>query len=170
MQRRPSMLSAFRLSTAMFFGTVAMAADLPKEGTFSCTYYGFGTSKATKVGEERLLVVFDENGLTLSNGFLDHMSWHCWGWTDFRSGIGQSQGIRVGTDRAGNQLVVDFAPGEKHATNQTSWNNPGTFTTGTGQFAGVSGGFSNVIHTDFRPLVEGTYHDVNNCQGTYKLP
>jgi hypothetical protein len=51
MQRRPSMLSAFTLSTAMFFGTVAMAADLPKEGTFSCTYYGFGTSKATKVGE-----------------------------------------------------------------------------------------------------------------------
>jgi hypothetical protein len=65
------MLSAFTLSAAMFFGIVAMAADLPKEGTFSCTYYGFGTSKATKVGEERLLVVFDENGLTLSNGFLD---------------------------------------------------------------------------------------------------
>jgi hypothetical protein len=47
MQQRTSILSAFTLSAAMAVGTAAMAADLPKEGTFSGTYSGFGTAKVT---------------------------------------------------------------------------------------------------------------------------
>ena len=35
-------LSAFTLSAAMAFGAAAMAADLPKEGTYSGTYSAFG--------------------------------------------------------------------------------------------------------------------------------
>ena len=84
--------------------------------------------------------------------------------------MGQSQAYCVGIDQAGNQLVVNIGPDEKHATDQKSWKSSGTFTTGTGQFAGISGGFSNVVHADFRPLIEGTYHDSNNCQGSHKLP
>ena len=50
MQPRTCILSAFTLSTAMFFGVAAMAADLPKEGTYSGTYSSVGTVKATAVG------------------------------------------------------------------------------------------------------------------------
>ena len=49
-------LSAFTLSTAMTFGAAAIAADLPKEGTFSGTYAGAGTFlKTYPVGKERSL-------------------------------------------------------------------------------------------------------------------
>jgi hypothetical protein len=56
-----------------------MAADLPKEGTFNSTYSAFGTIKVTTIGKERVMFVFDENGLTRSDGFLDHTT------TKFRS-------------------------------------------------------------------------------------
>jgi hypothetical protein len=42
MQSRTSILSAFTLTTAMASGA-AVAADLPKEGTFNATYSAFGT-------------------------------------------------------------------------------------------------------------------------------
>jgi hypothetical protein len=38
MQPRTCMRSAFALSAAMFLGTAAMAADLPKEGTYGGSY------------------------------------------------------------------------------------------------------------------------------------
>jgi hypothetical protein len=50
MQPRTCMLYAAALSTGMLLGGAAMAADLPKEGTFSVTYSSAGTIKATPVG------------------------------------------------------------------------------------------------------------------------
>ena len=47
---------AFTLGTAMAFGAAAMAADLPKEGTYSVTYSGLGTFKAVPVGKERMVI------------------------------------------------------------------------------------------------------------------
>jgi len=64
MQKRTCSLFAVTLST-LFFGISAIAADLPKEGTFSGTYAAFtNTVKATPIGKERLLLTFDQNGLT----------------------------------------------------------------------------------------------------------
>jgi hypothetical protein len=40
----------------------AMAADLPKEGTFSATYTATGIYKSTKIGD-RTLNVYDENAV-----------------------------------------------------------------------------------------------------------
>ena len=78
---RPStcMLLASTLSTATFSASTAIGADLSKEGTFSGTYSGFGTVRVTAIGKVRVLAAFDENGLTLTNGLFDHMTWHCWG-------------------------------------------------------------------------------------------
>jgi hypothetical protein len=45
-----------------------MAADLPKEGTFSGTYSAVGTTKAIPIGKERILLTFDENGLSEGEG------------------------------------------------------------------------------------------------------
>ena len=90
------MLSAFTLSTGMVCATAAIAADLPKQGTFSGTYFASGTYKLTSIGKERYLSAWDENGLSIGNGFLDHLTWHCWGLYDAEKGMAQSQGYCVG--------------------------------------------------------------------------
>jgi hypothetical protein len=142
-----------------------------KEGTFSGAYYGYGTAKATPVGEERLLVAWDENGLQLTDGFLDHTTWHCWGLGDYTNGSGQNRGYCVGVDSAGDQVAVNIDPDEKHAPNQKSWKGSVTYTTGTGKFRGLTGGIEYVIHSnEFRPMAEGTYVNYVTFQGHYRLP
>jgi hypothetical protein len=59
----------------MAFGAASMAADLPKEGKYKGTASGYGTSKSIPVGKERVLTIWDENNLTLTDGFSDHMAW-----------------------------------------------------------------------------------------------
>ena len=54
----------------MAFGAAAMAADLPKEGTYSGTYSAVWHVQGYPDRKERLLVTFDENGLTVANGVL----------------------------------------------------------------------------------------------------
>jgi hypothetical protein len=170
MQQRTCALSAFTLGAAIFFGTAAMAADLPKEGTFSGSYYAIGTVKATRVGELTLLVV-DENGLSLGNGLTDHMTWHCWGAFNFVSGTGAPHGSCVLTDPKGDQISLDFQ--------HEKWSSPyaknvpasAKFTGGTGKFAGISGGFTYVAHTnELRTAADGGYGFYNTHQGSYKLP
>jgi len=171
MQSRTCIMSAFTLSISVAFGAAAMAADLPKEGTFSGTFSGVGTAKATAIGKERLLLVFDENGLQLTNGFLDHTTWHCWGLADYTNGMGTEHGYCIATDTEGDQVVASFGPGDKHAPDQKSWTGSGTFTMGTGKYKGISGGWTNVSRgNEFRPTVEGTYLDYATFQANYKLP
>jgi hypothetical protein len=106
MQLRTCVLSVFILSTAMAFGVAAMATDLPKEGTFSGTYSGFGTFKATPVGKERVVAVWDANAITVGKGIWDHVSWHGSGQDNITSGISHVRGYFVGTDPDGDSIVV----------------------------------------------------------------
>jgi hypothetical protein len=41
--------------------------------------------------KERTVLAIDEDGLSVTNGVLDHMTWHCSGLADFTNGIGQTQ-------------------------------------------------------------------------------
>ncbi len=171
MQSRTCMLSAFALGTTMAFGVAAMAADLPKQGTFSFTYSSYGVAKATQVGKDRLLVVLDENGLTVGDGPTDHMRWHCFGIEDATNGMAQSQYYCVGTDPSGDQIVLNGASDGKFAVDAKTFRGISTFTTGTGKYAGISGGFKFECHAaEFHAAPDGTY--VNYClsQGSYKLP
>ena len=145
MQSRSIMLSTVTLGTAIFFAAAAAAADLPKEGTAAGTYSSFGTFKATAIGKERVLTTGDENGLSLTNGFGDHMTWHCWVTGDYTGGMGQDQGYCVGTDPAGDQLV-DIVSDEKHALGAKNISGMDTWSGGTGKFAGVSGGGPWMCH------------------------
>ena len=105
MRTHKCFLSALTLATAMAFGISAMAADLPKEGKYKGTASGYGTFKSIPVGKERVLTTWDENNLTLTDGFSDHMAWHCFGTGDIIQGVEQDQGYCVGTDTAGDQVV-----------------------------------------------------------------
>jgi hypothetical protein len=170
MQQRTSILSAFTLSTAMFFGVTAMAADLPKEGTYSGTYSGFGTVKATPIGKERLLIVWEENGLLLTNGMFDHTTVHCWGTSDSAKGVVQDQGYCVVTDPAGDQ-IVQIPISEKRPLDQKSYGVSITQSGGTGKYAGISGDEHDVCHSgEFKPATDGTYLQYCTFQGSYKLP
>jgi hypothetical protein len=149
-------------------------AQLAKEGTEDGWYSGFGTVKLTSVGKERVLMSWDENGITVSDGgkgLMHQMTWHCWGLVDFTKGAGSMDtGYCVGTDPAGDQLVGNLKD-SKHAMDAKSWEGTYTFTTGTGKFAGVRGGGTYVIQgTGFRPAAEGTYHSYNRYQDSWTLP
>lgn len=135
MQSRTCLLTVFTLSTAMAFGAAAMAADLPKEGTFSGTGTGHGTYKAIVIGKERMLLVVNDYAATVSNGFGDHITWNCFGLGDYTKGMGHNHGYCVGTDPSGDQLVMDWVD-EDHTPDQKSFNGSFTWTTGTGKFAG----------------------------------
>jgi hypothetical protein len=165
------MLSALTLSTGMSFGAAAIAADMPKEGTYNADYTAFGTFKVTAIGKERVLVSGDENGLWLSKGFGNHVTWHCFVLADIISGMQQFRGYCVGTDPNGDQLVGDIASDEKFSADAKSFGGKITFTTGTGKYAGISGGGTFTCHgPEFRTAAEGTSAQYCTNTGTYKIP
>ncbi len=159
------------LIAALTLGVAAPALSQTQEGTFKGTYSSYGTYKAMPVGKERLLVTFDENGLQVTNGFADHLTMHCSGWTDYMSGAGQSQGFCIGTDPAGDQLTFNFGPDEKHAPDQKSWKGSARFTSGSGKYEGLSGTIAYVIHSnEFRPPAEGAFVNYVTFEGKYEIP
>jgi hypothetical protein len=171
MQSRACILSAFTLSAVMAFGATALAADMPKEGTFSGTYSGFNTFKPTTVGKEWLLSAVDVNGLTVGNGFLDHATWHCSLLYDVANGMAQWNGYCVTTSSTGDQIVTTGASDGKYAADAKSYSGSGTFTMGTGKYAGISGGWTGVFHgPEFRTPAEGTFTEYAEMKGSYKLP
>jgi hypothetical protein len=164
MQPRIYMVSAVALNLAMAFGTAAIAGDLAKEGTYKGTYTSFGTIKFIAVGNERVLTVWDENGVSLTDGFLDHVTWHCWGTGDFTKGVGQEQGYCVGTDPAGDQIADDIHT-EKHAIGSKTFVAPDMWTGGTGKFAGVSGGGPVPCYPgDLKPATDGGTVSISVCE------
>ena len=92
MSQKALLIPSLLAGLAMFFGIAALAGELPKEGTYSATYAGYGTCQITAVGKERLLSVCDENALMTADGFLDHTTWHCWAFADFVKGMGAPHG------------------------------------------------------------------------------
>ena len=169
MQPRTCMLSTFTLSAAVFLSTVATAADLPKEGTFSGQYSAVGTVKANSLGKERVLLIYDQNGLSVGEEIFNHSTWHCWGLGDYANGQGQDHGYCVATDPTGDQVTVDWKD-EKRPSDQKIAGSF-TLTSGTGRYAGIAGSatFTNEV-ADFRSPVEGTSFIYNTYKGSYKLP
>jgi hypothetical protein len=170
MESSNSVLPAAALMMAALFAYPTNAAAQAKEGTWKGTYTAFGTSKATAIGKNRLLLVFDENGLSVSDGIFDHTTWHCWGLGDFTSGAGEAHGYCVGTDPTGDQVVLNFAD-EKHPLGQKIIKGSFTLTGGTGKYAGITGTASyNDDGAMFKTTEKGTYVGHNTNEGTYKLP
>jgi hypothetical protein len=117
------------------------------------------------------MFVGDENGLTLTNGLQDHMTWHCWGTSEFANSVGQDQGYCVGTDPAGDQILQTYVS-EKRPVDQKSYSLVLKTTGGTGKYAGITGEEPHdVCHPgEFKSAIEGTYANYCTIQGTYKLP
>jgi hypothetical protein len=152
------------------FGFATPALAQMKEGTYSGTYSAYGTYKVVAtIGKDRGFSTVDENGLSVTDGLLDHVTWHCWGISERANDVAGGRGYCVGTDPAGDQVAIDFD--NKHPTDQKSWKGSLRFISGTGKFVGVTGEGSNVTHgSDFRPGAEGSYFSYNSMEGHIKLP
>lgn len=153
----------------MFLGTAAMAADLPKEGTFKATYSGAGTYKVTALGKERWFASFDANGLSVGDGLLDHMTWHCWGADDGTNSIFQFHGYCVLTDPAGDQIATDIVSDGKIDYTKI-WGETHTIAAGTGKYAGISGNWTLTAHASEFKAPEGSFVQYGPIKGSYKLP
>ena len=172
MQQPTCILTGFTLIMGMALSATTVAADLPKEGTFSGTYAGAGTFlKTYPVGKERSLSLWEDNSFTVGKGFLDHMTWHCFGISSITTGMEHFSGYCVVTDPAGDQIAADITNDETIPADAKSRPAKGTFTTGTGKYAGISGTIKGECHAgDFRPVSAETYLDYCAPEGSSKLP
>jgi hypothetical protein len=84
------------------------------------------------------VLAFDENGLSVTDGALDHMTWHCSGLADFINGLGQARGFCAGNDPAGDQVVFNWES-EEHTPDQKVVHGTFSWTGGTGKYAGIRG-------------------------------
>ena len=83
----------------------------------------------------------------------------------------QDRGYCAATDPTGDQLVADVASDEKYPADAKSFGGKLTFTTGTGKYAGISGGGTFTCHgREFRTAAEGTYANYCTNSGSYKIP
>jgi hypothetical protein len=142
-----------------------------KEGTWSDTIAGFETFKATQVGKDRLLLVFDDHFLSVSdNPMFDHLTWHLWGLADCIKGMCEGHGYGVATDPAGDQFVQSFVL-EKFALGQKTVKGSLKLSGGFGKFDGITGTGTYVGDgATFRATEEGTFFEHGTRQYNYKLP
>jgi hypothetical protein len=160
----------FGLAAAVVLGVVWPVSAQMLEGTLSGTFAAFGTVNAQATGKERTVLAIDENGLSVTNGILDHMTWHCSGLADFTNGIGQTQGFCAGRDPVGDQVVFNWES-EKHAPEQKVVRGTLTWTGGTGKYAGIRGSGTYVDYSgEFQPLTEGEIVSYLTFEGNYRTP
>jgi hypothetical protein len=157
MKRFAAMIAAqralwFGLAIGLILGLPQPASAQMQEGMLSGTFAAFGTVKATAAGKERLVLAIDENGLSVTNGVLNYVTWHCSGLADFTSGVGQAQGFCAGRDPVGDQVVFNWES-EKHAPGQKIVRGTFSWTGGTGKYAGIRGAGTYVDYSgEFQPL------------------
>ena len=168
MQARTTLLSAAVLGFALLVGP-ARAADLPKEGTINVTYSAAGTFKQIPLGEERWFGSFEDYGLSVGSGLLDHMTWHCWGVGDGMKNLAAFRGYCVGTDPTGDQIAIEIVTDGKIDLSK-AFTVTNTITAGTGKYAGISGGWSSINHSPEFKAPEGRYVQYASLKGSYKLP
>ena len=142
----------------LLFGAETMAADLAKEGTFTETFYGFGTFKGFPVGNTRNLSRFEQDGMHVGNGLMDHMTAHCFGTNDRMDDMRETSCNCVHTDPDGDQIVTDNRSNGKFPKDAKDLEGIAVMTTGTGKYAGISGSEKYTCHGSvFKAPTEETF-------------
>jgi hypothetical protein len=161
---------SFGLTAVLVLAGVRAASTQMLEGTLSGTFAAFGTLETKTTGKERTVFAIDENGLSVTNGVLDHMTWHCSGLIELTNGVGQTEGFCVGHDPIGDQVIFNWES-EKHAPDQKVVHGTFTWTGGSGKYAGIRGDGTYVDYSgEFQPLAEGTIVSYLSFEGTYQTP
>jgi hypothetical protein len=87
----------------VLFASSAIAGELPKEGKYSGDYYSSGSFVVAAMNKEATQGVrnFDEVGVTVGPGILDHMTWRCMGNLGAFAEKVRATGMCVATDLGG---------------------------------------------------------------------
>ena len=160
---------------SVLFASAAAAGELPKEGKYSGDYYSSGSLVVAAMNKEATQGVrnFDEVGVTVGSGILDHMTWRCMGEQGGFAEKVRATGMCVATDLGGDQIVGDFVASPVPMSEKER---PGKFefVGGTGKYAGITGTFTYINYPYEMPYSElvaaNRYAAHNTYQGTYKLP
>src|SRR5438094_5136682 len=145
-------------------------AQMAKEGDLSGTHSMSGTFKATKIGDDFLLVTSESMGFIVSDsgaGPFNDLSGRCVSQVLYVKGVGRNRGHCVYLDRGGDQWLLEFeASAQKLGA--TTVNGTAKYLGGTGKFAGVRGE-GEYTYTPMRPVAEGTYQGYSKFKGHYWL-
>ena len=159
--RRTALASVLSLALFAAFGTLALAGDLPKKGTYSTTWTFSGPYKLVEIGKDKsswmadfTLVVWNNAG----EGVLHDMSGDCDG-----LGVGETgNGYCALVDTDGDKIYWAF-----HDVGGGKGN--ATLDGGTGKFAGIKGSEDYAfVYTPDAPA--GTFHGHGGSKGSYTLP
>jgi hypothetical protein len=158
------------IASALILGSVlpATAGDLPKEGTFSGIYNTLGQYKAYPVGNDRVLFSLGDQGELVSDGFLDHSTWQCWGKGDHTKGTGHDQGTCVATDPSGDKVVDEWISEDYTIGQKKPFKINSKFSGGSGKYTGITGDFTGSVDGGFS-VPEGSYIVRTEMKGSYKL-
>jgi hypothetical protein len=150
------------------FGTEAKA-QIPKEGTSSCTNSYSGTFKALPMGQERVQMTYESMGVTICDSgenLFHNASFRCLGALHAVKGEYNNSGFCVATRPDGDQIFSTYK-----SVGKLGGGAKGIFTIvgDTGKLTGIEG---NSEYTEFfmRPAAEGTFQAYNRAKGQYKLP
>jgi hypothetical protein len=150
--------------------TGATAADFPKQGSFTDTFYGWGTFKGNSVGKTRYAAAIEEDGIFVGEGFRNHMTAHCIAIAERLNDKRRANGRCTLTDIDGDQIAVDVMT-DWYPNGAKDFSGDATFTAGTGKYEGITGGFKESCHNGvFRTAADNAFVGYCTNEGSYKLP
>ncbi len=168
MQLWAHLSSALALGAATIFATMAIASDLPKQGTFSVaskatgSYQGIGHIDPIDVG------VDDETGKIVGDGLLKDTAWRCVSMPEFIDGnFKDNVGYCVSTAPDGAQVIFGIKQ-EQRTQFADSAQVSGYSIAGSGKYAGIVATYK--ANCDFVGKSPLDYTDNCDGQGSYKLP
>ena len=160
---------------SVLFASSAIAGELPKEGKYSGDYYSSGSFVVAAMNKEATAGVrnFDEVGVTVGSGILDHMTWRCMGEQGGFAEKVRATGMCVATDLGGDQIVGDFVASPVPLSDKER-RGKFEFVGGTGKYVGITGAFTFINYPYEMPYSDlaaaNHYAAHNTYEGTYKLP
>jgi hypothetical protein len=152
-----------------FLGSIQVASAA--DGKFEGVFHKSGTAKAMPVGDDIVVLAFDEYGYITSDdnaGPFNNVSCRCVGTAQVMNGSGKAKGQCVVMDPTGDQYAIsweftEFTPGKRIV-------GKAAFIGGTGKFKGITGGgpWESSVN-EVRPVADGTYQGWSKLHFTYQM-
>jgi hypothetical protein len=160
--------SALALGAATSFATMAIASDLPKQGTFSVASKATGSFPVISQVDPFDVGVWDEPGKIVGEGFLKDIAWRCVGIPEIIDGkFKDMAGYCVSTDSDGDQVVFG-TKWEKTLIFDMYAQVSGYSIAGLGKYAGIVATYKANCFFGGKGITD--YTDDCDGQGSYKIP
>jgi hypothetical protein len=144
----------------------AVAAELPKEGSYDYTTCGSGVSTAIDFSKAHNGLSFEETGTIRSNspgGVFDKSTYRCVGLYTSFDGKNAAYSLCEAIDPDGDKRLSFYPPGSDGKTTRTQ-------VEGTGKYEGIVVNLNSFENLGpFPHIKDGTYQICSHQTGTYKL-